>query len=171
MTRRHNKRVRVGEHDVVGGGNGGGDSGDGSWSSEIGGAPSSMLGTAATATVPAPGGVDDADNAPMAVGGDRGEGSGSRRSGGAAVFKTLFLLRSLCKSYSSGAAESRGGVPGAFQDHQGQVSVFTTRQSLRRQNCPRGPQIATRSGVKPTSPYTPRAMPWYARAAQKGSPV
>ena len=31
---------------------GGGDSGDGSWSSEIGGAPSSMLGMAEPATVP-----------------------------------------------------------------------------------------------------------------------
>jgi hypothetical protein len=83
MTRRHNKRA--GTQDVVGGGNGGGDSGDGSWSLEIGGAPSSMPGTAAPATVPAPGGFDDADDTRMAVGGGRGEGSGSRRSGGAAV--------------------------------------------------------------------------------------
>jgi len=33
-----------------------------------------MLGTAARATVPTPGGVDDADDAPMAVGGGRGGG-------------------------------------------------------------------------------------------------
>jgi hypothetical protein len=87
----------VGAHDVVGGGDGGGDSGYGSWSSEIGGAPSSipgmaapatvpasrgdddaddapMPGMAAPATVPASGGDDDADDAPMAVGGDRGGG-------------------------------------------------------------------------------------------------
>ena len=72
MTGRHSKRV--GAHDVVGGGDGGGDIGDGSWSSEIGGAPSSMPGTAAPATVPAPGGFDDADDTPMAVGGGRGGG-------------------------------------------------------------------------------------------------
>ena len=68
----------MGAHDVVGGGDGGGDSGgdsgDGSWSSEIGGAPSSMPGMAAPATVPAPGGDDESDDAPMAVGGGRGGG-------------------------------------------------------------------------------------------------
>jgi hypothetical protein len=64
----------VGAHDVVGGGDRGGDSGDGSWSLEIGGAPSSMPGMAALATVPASGGDDDADDAPMAVGGSRGGG-------------------------------------------------------------------------------------------------
>ena len=69
-TGRHTKRV--GAHDLVGSGAGGGDIGNGSWSSEIGGAPSLMPGTAAPATVPAPGGVDDADNAPMAVGNGRG---------------------------------------------------------------------------------------------------
>jgi hypothetical protein len=71
-TGRHNKRVGLGAHDVVGDGNGGGDSGGGSWSSEIGGVPSSMPGMASPATEPAPRGVDDADEAPMAVGGDRG---------------------------------------------------------------------------------------------------
>jgi len=64
----------VGAHDVVSGGNGSGDSGDGSWSSEIGGAPSSMPGMAAPVTVPAPGGVDDADDALMVVGGGGGGG-------------------------------------------------------------------------------------------------
>ena len=39
-TGQHNERM--GEHDVVGGSNGGGDSEYGSWSSEIGGAPPSM---------------------------------------------------------------------------------------------------------------------------------
>jgi len=79
----------VGAHDVVGGGNGGSNIGDGSWSSEIGGEPLSMRGTAALATVPAPGEVDDADDAPMAVGGGRGGGErqrqrrSSHRSGGA----------------------------------------------------------------------------------------
>ena len=57
-----------GAHDVVGGGgddgNCGGDSGGGGWSSEVGGAPTSMQGTAALATAPASGGVDDADDAP-----------------------------------------------------------------------------------------------------------
>jgi len=47
--------------------------GDGSWSSEIGGAPSSMTGTAGPATVPAPGGVDDANDVRMA-GSDDGDG-------------------------------------------------------------------------------------------------
>ena len=73
-TGRHNKRVGVGAHDVVGGDDSGCDSGNGSWSSEIGGAPSLMLGTAAPATEPDPRGIDDADNAPMAVGGGRGGG-------------------------------------------------------------------------------------------------
>jgi len=70
-TERHNNNKRLGAHDVVGGGDGdgGGDNGDGSWSPEIRGAPSLMTGTAALATVPAPGGVDDADDVPMAVGG------------------------------------------------------------------------------------------------------
>ena len=49
-----------GAHDVVGGGgddgNCGGDSGGGGWSSEVGGAPTSMPGTAALATAPASGG-------------------------------------------------------------------------------------------------------------------
>ena len=72
MTGRHNKRV--GAHDVVGGNHGGGDSGDGSWSSEIGGAPSLMPGMAALVTVPAPGGVDDANDAPMVVGSGGGGG-------------------------------------------------------------------------------------------------
>ena len=71
-TERHNKRV--GAHGVVGCGDGGSDNGNGSWSSEIGGAPSLMPGTASPATVPAPGGVDDADDVPMAVGGGRGGG-------------------------------------------------------------------------------------------------
>ena len=61
----------MGTHDIVGS-DGGGDSGDRSWSSEIGGMPSSMPGMAAPVTVPASRGDDDADNAPMAVGGGRG---------------------------------------------------------------------------------------------------
>ncbi len=64
----------MGAHDIVGGGNGGGDSGYGSWSSEIGGAPSLMPGMAVPAMVPASGGDDDADDAPIAVGGGRGGG-------------------------------------------------------------------------------------------------
>ena len=66
----------MGAHDVVrgGGDDGGGDISNGSWSLEIGGAPSLTLGTAVPAMVPAPGGVDDANNAPMAVGGSRGGG-------------------------------------------------------------------------------------------------
>jgi len=68
----------VGAHDVVGGGgdDGCGDSGGGSWSSEVGRAPPLMPGTAAPATVPAPGGVDDANNAPMAIGGRQRQGWG-----------------------------------------------------------------------------------------------
>ena len=62
----------MGAHDVVGDCNGGSDSGGGSCSSEIGGVPSLMPGMAAPVTEPAPGGVDDADEAPMAVGGGRG---------------------------------------------------------------------------------------------------
>ena len=69
---RHNKRV--GAHDVVGGGDVGSDSSNGSWSSEIGGGTLLMPGTVAPVTVPAPRGVDDADDAPMAVGGGRGGG-------------------------------------------------------------------------------------------------
>jgi len=69
----------VGVHGVVGGGDGGGDSGDGSWSSELGGVPLSMPEMAAPATVPTPGGVDDADDVPMAVGGGRGGGERRRR--------------------------------------------------------------------------------------------
>ena len=49
-----------GAHDVVGGGgdngNCGGDSGGSGWSSEVGGAPTSMPGMAALATAPASGG-------------------------------------------------------------------------------------------------------------------
>ena len=77
-------------HDLVSGGDGGGDSGNGRWSSEFGGAPFSMPGTAAPAMVAAPGGVDDVDYAPMVVGGGRGGGErrrrwrSSRRSGRAA---------------------------------------------------------------------------------------
>ena len=71
-----------GAHDVVGGGgddgNCGGDSGGGGWSSEVGGTPTSMPRTAALATVPASGGVDDADDAPMAVGGRRRRWRGCR---------------------------------------------------------------------------------------------
>ena len=75
-TVQHNKRV--GAHDVVGGGgkDGGGDSGGGSWSLEVRRAPPSMPGTAAPATVPTPGGVDDAKDAPMAIGGRRRQGWG-----------------------------------------------------------------------------------------------
>ncbi len=74
-----NKRVGAHNIDIVGGGDGGSDSGDSSWLPQIGGAPSLMPGTAAPATVPAPGGVDDADNAPMAVGSGRGGGERRRR--------------------------------------------------------------------------------------------
>ncbi len=56
----------MGAHDVVGGGNGGSNIGDGSWSSEIGGEPLSMRGTAALATVPAHGEVDAAIGAASA---------------------------------------------------------------------------------------------------------
>jgi hypothetical protein len=75
-------------HDVVGCGsddsNCGGDSGGGGWSSEVGGALPSMPGTAALATAPASGGVDDADNALMAVGGGGGGGSDDGEGGAAA---------------------------------------------------------------------------------------
>jgi hypothetical protein len=64
----------VGAHDVVGGGDVGSDSSNGSWSSEIGGGTLLMPGTAVPATVPVPRGVDDANDAPMAVGGGRGGG-------------------------------------------------------------------------------------------------
>jgi len=76
MTVQHNKRV--GAHDVVGGGgnDGGGDSGGGSWSSEVGHVPPLMPGMAAPATVPAPGGFDDAKDAPMVIGGRRRQGWG-----------------------------------------------------------------------------------------------
>jgi hypothetical protein len=72
------QREASGVHDVVGSGvnDSGGDSGGGSWSSEVGRAPQSMPGTAAPATVPAPGGVDDANDAPMAIGGRRQQGWG-----------------------------------------------------------------------------------------------
>ena len=49
----HNKRV--GEHITVSNGDGGNDSGGGSWSSEVGGTPPAMPGMAALATVPASG--------------------------------------------------------------------------------------------------------------------
>ena len=73
-TLQHNKRV--GAHEVVGGGgdDSGGDIGGGSWLSEVGGAPPSMPGTAALASSPASGGVDDAKDVPMAVGSNDGNG-------------------------------------------------------------------------------------------------
>jgi hypothetical protein len=64
----------VGAHDLVGSGAGGSDIGNGTWLLVIGGAPSLMPGTAVLATVPAPGGVDDADDAPMVFGSGRGGG-------------------------------------------------------------------------------------------------
>jgi len=74
----------VGVHDVVGGGNSGGDSGGGSWSSEVGGAPQSMPGKVALVTSPASRGVDDADDALKAVGGGGGEGRDDGNSRAAA---------------------------------------------------------------------------------------
>jgi len=68
----------LGAHDVVGSGNGDSDSGGGSWSSEVRRAPPSMPGTAAPAMVPAPGGVDDTDDAPMVIGGRRRQGGGEQ---------------------------------------------------------------------------------------------
>ena len=55
---------------------GGGDSGGSSWSSEVGRVPPLMPGTAAPVTMPAPGGVDDANDAPMAIGGQQRGGGG-----------------------------------------------------------------------------------------------
>jgi len=72
----------VGAHNVVGGGGDdvgddvGGDSGGGSWSSEVRRAPPSMPGTEAPVMVPTPGGVDDANDAPMAISGWRRQGWG-----------------------------------------------------------------------------------------------
>ena len=70
----------MGAHDVVGGGgdNGGGDISNGSWWLDIGGAPSLMLGMAVPAMVPAPGGVDDANNRSAAAGGEGGNDGDSR---------------------------------------------------------------------------------------------
>ena len=77
----HTTQQEGGAHDVVGGGgddgNGGGDSGGGGWSSEVGGVPPSMPGTAALAMAPASGGIDDADDTPMAVGDGGGGGGGA----------------------------------------------------------------------------------------------
>ena len=73
-----------GAHDVVGGGgddgNCGGDSGGGGWSSEVGGAPTSMLGTAALATEPASGGVETAavERPPIGLGGGQRRGDHCR---------------------------------------------------------------------------------------------
>jgi len=44
-----------------------------------------MPGTAAPATVPAPGGVDDADNVTMAIGGRQRQGGGSGYGDGGAA--------------------------------------------------------------------------------------
>ena len=85
-TIQHNKRVGV--HDVVGGGgdDGRGDSGGSSWASEVGRAPPLIPGTAGPATVPAPGGVNDANDVPMAIGGRWRQGGGvDNGDGGAAA--------------------------------------------------------------------------------------
>ena len=88
-TGQHNKRVGVGAHYVVGGDDSGCDSGNGSWSSEIRGVPSSMPGTAAPVMEPDPGGVDDADIRQRADGSRRRQGGGEEGSddgdGGAAA--------------------------------------------------------------------------------------
>ena len=85
----HTTKQEGGAHDVVGGGgddgNGGGDSGSGGWSSEVGGVPPSMPGTAALAMAPASGGIDDADDTPMAVGDGGGGGGSDDGDGGAAA--------------------------------------------------------------------------------------
>jgi hypothetical protein len=88
--------------------------------------------------------------------------------------KTLFLPRSYYNTLQHDRAvvnQARSREPS--KDHQGQVSVTTTRQSSTAILDPQGPRSATRGGVGLVSLYTPRARPWCTRAsaAPRGSPV
>jgi hypothetical protein len=51
------------------------------------------------------------------------------------------------------------------RDHQGQVIVIATCQSLTVGNAPQGPRSTTHSRVEPTGPYTPRAVSWCAHVS------
>ncbi len=74
--------------------------------------------------------------------------------------KTLFLLRSYYKTLQDDRAvvnRAQSGEPS--KDHQGQVSVTATRQSMTAILDPQGPQSATCGRVGLASPYTPQARP------------